>query len=77
MLGHDYSFHKNESELAAIRDYNIGAFYLYGSEDSTWEVLRAFARGYDKIVHAIEVEPRPFVYRVSKAGGLTEVHFPI
>lgn len=77
VLGHDYSFHENESELAAIRDYNIGAFYLWGPEDSPWEVLRAFARGYDKIVHAIATAPRPFVYRVGKAGNLTEVHFPI
>ena len=77
VLGHDYSFHKNVNELTALRDHNIGAFYLYGSEDSPWEVLRAFARAYDKIVGKIDLAPRPFVYRVSKAGSLTEVHFPI
>jgi hypothetical protein len=77
VLGHEYSFHENENELAALRDHNIGAFYLYGAEDSPWEVLRAFVRGYVKIVRAIDVEPRPFVFRVSKAGGLSEVHFPI
>lgn len=77
VIGHDYSYDKNELELAALRDYNIGAFYLWGSEASRWETLRVFANAFDKIVQADTVTPRPFVYRVQKRGNLVEVPLPL
>ena len=32
VLGFDWSYHLNQAELAAIRQYRIGVFYLWGAE---------------------------------------------
>lgn len=73
VFGQDYKFHEMPSELAAIRQHNVGCFYLWGSEAPIWETMRAFAKGYDKIVQAADVTPRPFVFEVRKHGGLSQV----
>lgn len=76
VIGQDYSFHKRDPELAAIRTHEVGVFYLWGSESTKWECLRAFAKGYDNIVRVAATVDRPFVYRVHKHGGIQEVPLP-
>lgn len=73
VFGQDYKYHEMPSELAAIRQHNVGCFYLWGSEAPRWETMRVFAKAYDKIVRAATVTPRPFVFEVRKNGGLSEV----
>jgi len=73
VIGQDYSYHKNPSELAAIKQHGIGAFYLWGAEAPRWESMRVFARGYDNIVQRANITPRPFVFIVQKHGGCTEL----
>ena len=70
VIGHDYSYHKNQSELEAIKNYGIGVFYLWGSEAPQWESVRVFARAYDKIVKAAAETTRPFVFWVRKNGNM-------
>jgi hypothetical protein len=70
VIGQDYSYHKNETEREAIKTYDIGVFYLWGSEAPQWESVRVFARAYDKIVEAATT-PRPFVFWVRRDGRLS------
>lgn len=72
VIGQDYSYHKRPAELAAIKEYNIGVFYLWGSEAPQWDYMRVFARAYDKIVQAATDTPRPFVYWIRKDGRLVK-----
>jgi len=76
IIGQDYSYHKNPSELAAMKQYGAAVFYLWGAEATKWETMRCFARGFDKIIFAAEHEIRPFAYNVEKHGGLTELYLP-
>ena len=76
VIGQDYSYHKNQAELAAIKQYGIGCFYLWGSEAPDWEILRCFARGYDRIVAADANTQPPYIYRVTRLGLLTRVPIP-
>lgn len=76
LIGHDFNWDRNELELAALRDYHIGAFYLWGAEESRWETLRCFAAAYDRISTVERQTPRPFLFRVHRRGGLTEVPLP-
>jgi hypothetical protein len=46
-------------ELAALKQYHIACFYLWGASARSWEALRAFARGYDRIVEPARSTPRP------------------
>ena len=73
VVSQDYSFHKKETELAAIKQYNIGCFYLWGSEAGKWETMRVFAKAFDKMVDKADVAIRPFVFNVEKSSALREL----
>ena len=71
VLGFDWSYHLNQAELAAIRQHNVGVFYLWGAEARTWERMFCFARAYDRIVDLAASEAGPFIFRVRRTGSLT------
>jgi hypothetical protein len=48
VIGHDYHYDRREAELAALRDYRIGAFYLWGAEATRWDVLRTLVSAYQQ-----------------------------
>jgi len=73
VIGHDYKYHRMPNELAALKQYQVGCFYLWGAEAKKWDTMRLFARAFDRIVDAAEITPRPFVYRVEKGGRLIPV----
>ena len=75
VFSHDKKFHKSgyESEVSAIKQFEVGCFYLWGANAPPLEKARCFFRAYDKIVKAIETTERPFIYSVSKAGRLSRI----
>lgn len=73
VVGFDWSYHQNQAELAALRRYGIGVFYLWGVQRQTWERMFCLARAYERIIRAIDATPRPFIYRVRKSGQLQRV----
>ena len=76
VVGHDYSYHKNPSELSAIKQYGIGCFYIWGSEATRWEKLQCFARAYERIVALDASTAKPFIYRVARNGAIKGVPIP-
>jgi len=76
VIGHDFSYHQKPNELSAIKQYQIGCFYLWGSEATRWDKLKCFARAYDRILEAETSTPKPFIYRVSQTGRLNPVKIP-
>jgi hypothetical protein len=76
VIGQDYKWHLLPNEAAALRNYNIGCFYLAGANAPVWDTMRLFAKAYDRIIEAAESTPRPFVYWVNKSGRLRQEKFP-
>ncbi len=76
VIGQDAHYHLRPNELAALKLYNVGCFYLGDAEQSRWETMRLFMRAFDKIVKAAEQTPLPFVYRVDTRGRLIAVYLP-
>lgn len=76
VIGQDYKYHRLPNELTALRQHDVGCFYLWGAEAKKWETVRVFARAYDKIINAATRTPRPFVYRVDRYGRLFPVKLP-
>ena len=76
LVGHDTRHHLEKSELAAIKQYNMGCFYLWGAEALRWEKMRCFLRSYERILDAADSTRRPFIYRVTEKGRLTAVPVP-
>lgn len=76
VIGFDYSFHGNASELAAIKQYSIGCFYLWGANAPRWESFRVLARAFDRIVEKAANTPKPFLYRIEKSSRITRLTLP-
>jgi hypothetical protein len=76
LIGHDSRHHEEPAELAAIKQYSMGCFYLWGSEAKRWEKLQCFARVWERIVAVEASTPRPFIFRVTKMGLLRSVPIP-
>lgn len=77
-FSHDQKFHKPgfENELAAIKQFNVACFYLWGANNKPHEKARCFLRAYDAIVDTVAKTKRPFIYSVNQQGKLTEVPLP-
>ena len=76
IISQDYNFHRRENEKYALRQYNLGCFYLWGAQAPKWRILQCFARAYDNIVKASQTTPRPFIYKVNEMGTLQPVVIP-
>jgi hypothetical protein len=73
LIGHDSRHHHRPQELAVIHEYAMGCFYLWGTNGRSWQKMRCFLNAYEGILEAVANEPRPFIYRITKAGGLNPV----
>lgn len=75
VFSQDKKFHKPgyESELYAIKQFNVGCFYLWGATAQTSEKALVFLKAYDKILHAIKTTPKPFIYDITRTGRLVPV----
>ena len=76
VVGQDYHYHLRPNELATLKQYSVGVFYLWGAQATKWETMRVFARAYDRILAAADSTPRPFIYRVQRTGPLRAVPLP-
>jgi hypothetical protein len=76
VIGHDRKFHKNQSELDAIRKYKIGCFYLWGAEATKWEKVKVFIKACDRIITTEASTRRPFIFLVKKTGTLKRIKLP-
>jgi hypothetical protein len=75
-FSHDRKFHHEIAACAAIKQHNIGCFYLWGANAGTWDKLRCFVRAYDRIVAVAKTTPKPFIFNVAHNGRLTQVPIP-
>ena len=73
LIGHDSRHHHRPAELAAIQQYGMGCFYLWGTQATRWEKMRCFLNAYERIIAAVVVTPRPFIFRIARTGGLSPV----
>lgn len=76
VFSHDRKFHLEEAERYAIRQFGVACFYLWGSNASTFEKMRSFCRGYDRIVEAATNTARPFIFDVQRDGRLVPIKIP-
>lgn len=76
VIGHDKSYPENQSELDAIKRYNIGCFCLWGAQSRKWEKAKVFFKAYQQIAETGASTPRPFVYSVKKNGNLKRIKLP-
>ena len=73
---HDRKFHEELPACAAIKQHNVGCFYLVAVEIPTWDKVQAFMRGYPLIAGAIQQTQKPFIYHLTHNNRLVQVPIP-
>ena len=76
VFSHDRKWHDELPVIAAIKQYNVGCFYLWGANASTWDKMRCFMRGYQRIADCIAAHQRPYIFDVGHQGQLTRIPIP-
>lgn len=76
VFSHDRRFHDQSPAVAAIKQHNIGCFYLWGANADTWNKLSCFVRGYSRIEEVARGTPRPFIFEVAHNCRLKRVPIP-
>jgi hypothetical protein len=70
VLSYDRKFLRYAAEKAAIKQFSIGCFILWGAQATRWEKMQCFVRGYDRMMRVIETKERPFMYSMDRRGNL-------
>lgn len=74
----DRKFHRAgfENELSAIKQFNVGCFYIWGAEANKWQKMVALCRGLDAMIAAAATTPKPFIFDAQRTGKLIQVPIP-
>ena len=74
----DRKFHKEgfENEMSAIKQFNVGCFYIWGAEATRWEKMKALCRGLDAMLVAASLTTKPFIFDVNRHGKLKSIPIP-
>ncbi len=73
VFSHDQKFHNEAAAYEAIRQHQVGCFYLWGANVGTWDKLRCFLRAIDGITRLAKNEARPFIFQVAHNARITRV----
>ena len=73
VFSHDRRFHDESPSVEAMKQHNIGCFYLWGASAETWEKMRCFIRRYDRIYDLVSATKRPFIFHVGLQGQVKRV----
>lgn len=74
----DRKFHRAgfENELSAIKQYQVGCFYIWGAEATKWQKMIALCSGLDAMLAAADLTQKPFIYDAQKNGKLIQIPIP-
>ena len=75
-FSHDRKFHAIDVEAIAIKQHNVGAFYLPGASEPRWYKLCYLVKAYPKIIDAIKKTKKPFIYRLHPSLRLERIKLP-
>jgi hypothetical protein len=75
-FSHDQKFHTITAEAMAIRQHNVGCFYLPGASAETFYKVQLFLKAYQRIASLAVGSTKPFLYRVMLTGKIQPVRLP-
>jgi hypothetical protein len=73
VLSYDARFHLDTPALAAIEQFKIGCFYLWGGQLPIWDKLGVLTRAFPKIRDKVNGRPKPFIFQVGAHGRVRTV----
>jgi len=68
LITRDERIRRRPAELKALREYEIGAFFLGGKNRSRCELIQQLVRNWPRIKEYARTTRRPFAFRVPSRG---------
>ena len=72
LLTRDLRVRKRPGELQAIKEHDVGAFFLGGKNRSKWELVQQLVRNWPRLKELAGSTRPPFAYRVPPSGAKIE-----
>lgn len=73
VFSQDRKFHKQELELAAIKQFKVGCFYFPCASQKKWESVTMFVRKFNRLCYLYELQKKPFIYNIYTDGRMRKV----
>jgi PIN like domain len=73
VFSHDQKFHQITVEAEAIRQHNVGCFYLPGASSPVFCKAQYFFNACPRILAIAQLQSKPFLYRVVPSGRIQQV----
>lgn len=68
LITRDDAIRRNPAELSALKNYNVGAFFLGGKSRKRWELIQQLVRNWPRIKDYAAATKRPFAFRIPPSG---------
>jgi len=68
LITRDEAIRRNPAELAALREYKVGAFFLGGKNLDRWRIIQQVVRNWPRIKEFAERTRPPYAFRVPPRG---------
>jgi hypothetical protein len=73
LVSKDIRIRKHKAELSALREYNVGAFFLIGKKLTKWQEIRQLIFQWEKMKDLAISSHRPFAFLVPQRGNITPI----
>jgi hypothetical protein len=76
IFSHDRKFHTLLPEIAAVKQYSAGCFYLPGPSSPTWDKVHYFMRSYTGIKNRVAASTKPYIFELKYTGMFVKKAIP-
>ncbi len=66
-------YHPNE--FTALRNHNVGAFFLVGKQMKSWEIVKQLVLCWDDVLEISKTQHKPFIYKIKRRGKPERFNF--
>ena len=73
LVSKDRKIRRRKAELMALKEYNIGAFFLIGRKLTKWQEIRQLIFQWEKMKELAIRSRRPFAFLVPQRGNITAI----
>jgi hypothetical protein len=73
LVSKDIRIRKHKAALLALKQHNVGAFFLIGRKLTKWQEIRQLIFQWEKMKELAQTSHRPFAFLVPQRGNITSI----
>jgi hypothetical protein len=68
LITKDRRIRYNQNEILAVRQYDVGAFFLIGKTMKMWDMVKQLVNSWENIKEIADTQQKPFIYKLRVSG---------